>query len=682
MSTATDEELSIVKLEEIERKYDPETAFRPTGPKMAMIITTVLVAMSVYHFYASGFGLVRELLHRGIHISFVLGLTFLLFSFRRATDTSVPQPAWYRIQGVSLLDVFFSILAVACALYLPLLPPEIVAERVGNPSQFDIFMGTALLLLTLEATRRSVGPTLPAIALLFVLFAIFGPLAPGALRHGGTSWLGLINHLYMTNQGIYGIAIGVMAQYVFLFILFGVLATRIGLGQLFIDMAMVVAGRYSGGPAKVAIFSSALMGTISGSSIANTVTTGALTIPAMKKVGYPAHFAGAVEATASTGGQITPPILGAAAFIMVEYLEIPLRDILAAALFPALLHYFGIFIMVHLEAKKLGLRGLSANELPKFGVVLKQHWLSIIPLIILVYFIMSGRTPDFAAVYGIIACVVVGFLNPVNRLTIADLWNGLAAGAKNTIAVGAAAACVGIIVGVVTLTGVGFRLGYVVVQTATDLGDTISAIWPLSMFTVTQWALFFSLILIAIACIIMGAGIPTTATYIILVSVAAPALTQLQVQPLVAHFFVFYYGVLADITPPVALAAYAAAGIAGANPFKTGNTAFRLGIAKALVPFVFVYSPALLLVADGFTWTAFTITLAGAMAGIGLIGTAFSGFLFSKLSNLQRWWVGIASLFFIAPGLNTMAIGLVLVSPVLWMQWQSRTSRVSGNLAS
>ena len=431
---------------------------------------------------------------------------------------------------------------------------------------------------------------------------------------------------------------------------------------------MVIAGRYSGGPAKVAIFSSAFMGTISGSSIANTVTTGALTIPAMKRVGYPAHFAGAVEATASTGGQITPPILGAAAFIMVEYLEIPLRDILAAALFPALLHYFGIFIMVHLEAKRLGLRGLNPDEMPKAGVVLRQHWLSIIPLIILVYMIMTGRTPDFAAVYGIIACVVVGFLNPVNRLTIPHLWDALASGAKNTIAVGAAAACVGIIVGVVTLTGVGFRLGYVVVQTATDLGALFGSIWPLSYFAVTQWALFFSLILIAVSCIIMGAGIPTTATYIILVAVAAPALSVLNVQPLVAHFFVFYYGVLADITPPVALAAYAAAGIAGSNPFKTGNTAFRLGIAKALVPFVFVYSPSLLLVADGFTWYMFTITLIGAMLGIGLIGTAFSGFFLAPLGRLERWWVGITSLFFIAPGIQTMLIGALLFSPVLIRQ--------------
>ncbi len=321
--------------------------------------------------------------------------------------------------------------------------------------------------------------------------------------------------------------------------LIGVLATRIGLGQLFIDLAMVVAGRYSGGPPKVAIFSSAFMSTISGSSIANTVTTGALTIPAMKKVGYPAHFSGAVEATASTGGQITPPILGAAAFIMVEYLEIPLRDMLAAALFPALLHYFGIFIMAHLVTKKLGLRGLSAEELPKASIVLKQHRLSIIPLAVLIYSILSGRTPDLAAVYGIIACVVVGFLNPVNRLSFADLWHSVGFGAKNTLAVGAAAACVGAIVGVVTLTGVGFRLGYVVVQTATDLATLGGTLWPLSLFSVTQWALFFSLILIAIACIIMGAGIPATATYIILVAVAAPALAQLEVQPLVAHFFVF-----------------------------------------------------------------------------------------------------------------------------------------------
>ena len=676
------EPLSDDHLAEIERKYDPEMAFRATGRTIGILIGVALVGMSVYQFYASGFGLIRELLHRGIYLAFSLGLVFLLFSWRRTDSVAVAPRAWYRVDGVSILDILLALLAVAAALYLPLLPPEIVSERVGNPAPSDVAMGTVLLVLVLEASRRSIGPTLPLIACLFIGFALFGPIMPGALKHGGSSWLGVVNHLYMTNQGIYGVAIGVMAQYVFLFILFGVLATRIGLGQLFIDLAMVIAGRYSGGPAKVAIFSSAFMGTISGSSIANTVTTGALTIPAMKKVGYPAHFAGAVEATSSTGGQITPPILGAAAFIMVEYLEIPLRDVLAAALVPALLHYFGIFIMVHLEARKLGLRGLTAEELPKAGVVLRQHWLAVIPLAILVYLILSGRTPDYAAVYGIIACVVVGVLNPVNRLTPRDLWNTLATGAKSTLAVGAAAACVGIVVGVVTLTGVGFRLGYVVVQTATDIGTVVGGMWPFDFFEVQQWALFFSLVLIAIACIIMGAGIPTTATYIILVAVAAPALAQLQVQPLVSHFFVFYYGVLADITPPVALAAYAAAGIAGSNPFRTGNTAFRLGIAKALVPFVFVYSPALLLVADGFTWWAFTVTLAGAMLGIAAIGSAFAGYMLAPMRSLERWYVGLASLFFIAPGLTTMAIGAALMAPVILLQMRRRVPQTLDTVIS
>jgi TRAP transporter 4TM/12TM fusion protein len=459
-----------------------------------------------------------------------------------------------------------------------------------------------------------------------------------------------------------------MAQYVFLFILFGVIATRIGLGQLFIDIAMVIAGKYSGGPAKVAIFSSAFLGTISGSSIANTVTTGSLTIPAMKKVGYPAHFSGAVEATASTGGQITPPILGAAAFIMVEYLEVPLRDILAAALIPALLHYFGIFIMVHLEAKKLGLRGLSENEVPKFLSIIKDNWLSLAPLILLVYQILIGRTPDYAAVNAIIACVVIGFIKKKNRLTFKDLLECLSVGAKNTLAVGAAAASIGIIVGVVTLTGVGFRLGFVVIQTAGDIGSFFLNFIPFNLFSIEDLTLFFSLLLIAISCIFMGTGVPTTATYIILVAVAAPALTQLNIEPIVSHFFVFYYGVLADITPPVALAAYAAAGIAGSNPFKTGNTAFRLGIAKALVPFVFVYSPSLLLVAQGFDLYIFFETLISAMIGIGLIGISFAGYWLKTVPLFQRWYLGIVSLLFIAPGIQSSMIGFFLVLPVLFIQ--------------
>ena len=656
-----------IDFEAIEKKYDPQLSFRKLGSKINILIITLLVSMSVYHFWASGFGLVREVLHRGIHISFVLGLVFLLFSWKKEKNSS-----FLSFQNIDLIDYILAFLAVSSALYLPLLPPEILAQRVGNPETIDVFMGSILIVLTLEGARRSVGPTLPLISIIFILFAIFGPYAPGALKHGGTSWLGFVNHIYITNQGVYGIAVGVMAQYVFLFILFGVLATRVGLGKLFIDLSMLIAGKFSGGPAKVAIFSSAFMGTISGSSIANTVTTGSLTIPAMKKVGYPSHFSGAVEAASSTGGQITPPILGAAAFIMVEYLEIPLRDILAAALIPALLHYFGIFIMVHLEAKKLGLRGLTQEEMPNLAKVIKDNWLSLLPLIILVYFILSGRTPDFAAIYGIISCITIGFIKPSDRLSLKDLWNCLASGAKNTLAVGAAAICVGIIVGVVTLTGVGFRLGFVVIQTAGDISNFFSNIWPMSFFSFEDLRLFFSLVLIAISCIIMGAGIPTTATYIILVAVAAPALAQLGIEPLVAHFFVFYYGVLADITPPVALAAYAASGIAKSNPFKTGNTAFRLGIAKALVPFVFVYSPSLLLITGEFQANQLIITLIGTLIGIALIGIAFTGYWFRSLTKYEQILIGIGSLFFVAPGTGSMIIGLLIVLPMLFLQFYKK----------
>ena len=649
------------KVSELEKKYEAKTNERELKNILKSFTFFALVLMSVYHFYASGFGNIREILHRGIHVSFVVGLVFIFFSWRKIDKDNLNYKLPY-------LDIFLSFLVVIAALYLPFLPPEVLASRVGNPAYVDVMMGSLLIILTLEAARRSIGFTLPLICIFFILFAIFGPYFPGALKHGGSSWVGFVNHIYITNQGIYGIAVGVMAQYVFLFILFGVLATRIGLGQLFIDLAMVIAGKYSGGPAKVAIFSSAFLGTISGSSIANTVTTGSLTIPAMKKVGYPSHFSGAVEATASTGGQITPPILGAAAFIMVEYLEVPLRDILAAALIPALLHYFGIFIMVHLEAKKLGLRGLTDQEVPKFKSVIKDNWLSLGPLILLVYLILIGRTPDYAAVISIIACVIIGFLKKTNRLNFKDLLECLSKGAKNTLAVGAAAAAIGIIVGVVTLTGVGFRLGYVVIQTAGDIGGFFLNFIPFNLLTIEDLTLFFSLLLIAFSCIFMGTGVPTTATYIILVAVAAPALTQLNIEPIVSHFFVFYYGVLADITPPVALAAYAAAGIAGSNPFKTGNTAFRLGIAKALVPFVFVYSPSLLLVAQGFDIYIFFQTLISAMIGIGLIGVSFAGYWFKNVPIYQRWFLGFNSLFFIAPGIETTILGLFLILPIFFLQ--------------
>ena len=655
----------------LEEKYDPEMHFRPLAPPATWLVGGLLAVLSFFHYYTAGFGIMREATHRGVHMAFVLGLIFLVYGFHKKKQTIALQPSLRNPGGLPLADWTLAILAAAAALYVPYVFDNL-AFRVGNPLARDVVMGSIMVGVILEATRRSVGPTLSIIALLFILYGLFGRYAPGVLVHPGATWANLINHLYLTSQGIYGIAVGVVATYVFHFVLFGVLATRIGLGEMFIELAQCVAGRYVGGPAKVSVFSSALFGMISGSSIANTVTTGALTIPAMKRIGYKPHFAAAVEATASTGGQITPPIMGAAAFIMVEFLEIPYRSILLAAMIPALMHYLGVLTMVHLEAKRLGLRGLTAEEMPKVRRVVAEKWPTLIPLIILIGIILNGNTPYLAAFWGITACIAVGFVNPRNRLTVRELLDAFQLGARYALAVGAAAAAVGIIVGVVTLTGMGFRVSYMVTSAAAQMGGWIAPLIPFALVGQNDLTLLLTLIFTAGACIIMGAGIPTTATYIILVSIAAPALGLLGVAPLVAHFFVFYYGVLADITPPVALAAYAGAGIAGANPFRAGNTAFRLAAAKALVPFVFVYSPAMLIVTDGFTWQAFIVTLAGCTLGIVFLGAALTGYFLTSMAWIERIMMALGALLLVVPGIKTGLIGVVLAMPVLAIQVAGR----------
>jgi len=651
----------------LEEKYDPEMHFRPLAPPATWMVGTLLVALSTFHYYTAGFGILREATHRGIHMAFVLGLIFLVFGFNKKKQSIAVQPSISNPGGLPLYDWILAVLAAAAALYVPFVFDDL-AFRVGNPLTVDVVMGSIMVGVILEATRRSVGPTLSIIALLFILYALFGQYAPGVLVHPGATWSNLINHLYLTSQGIYGIAVGVVATYVFHFVLFGVLATRIGLGELFIELAQCIAGRYAGGPAKVSVFSSALFGMISGSSIANTVTTGSLTIPAMKRIGYEPHFAAAVEATSSTGGQITPPIMGAAAFIMVEFLEIPYRNILLAAMVPALMHYLGVLTMVHLEAKRLGLRGLTAEEMPRFRRIVMEKWPTLIPLVLLIGIIINGNTPYLAAFWGITACIVVGFLNPRNRLTVKDLLDAFQLGAKYALAVGAAAAAVGIIVGVVTLTGMGFRVSYMVTSAAAQIGGQIAPLIPFGLIAQNDLTLLLTLIFTAGACIIMGAGIPTTATYIILVSIAAPALGLLSVAPLVAHFFVFYYGVLADITPPVALAAYAGAGIAGANPFRAGNTAFRLAAAKALVPFVFIYSPAMLIVTEGFTWQAFLITIIGCSIGIVFLGAALTGYFLTNMNWFERAIMAMGALLLVVPGVRTGLIGAALAIPVMAIQ--------------
>jgi len=707
--------MSEAELKRLEEQLDPEMQFRPLLPRAAWLVAALLLGLSFFHYYTAGFGLLPETTHRGIHMALVVGMIFLVFpAFRRRTN--VPQPASLAAPlGIGWHDWILAVAAAVTSLYVPWVFHDL-QFRVGNPLITDWVMGTILIVVLLEACRRSVGAALPIIAIVLIVYAMTGPSLPGILQHAGNDWKGVVNHLYLTSQGIYGVALGVVATYVFHYVLFGVLATRIGLGRFFIELATAVAGRFSGGPAKVSIFASGLFGMISGSSIANTVTVGSLTIPMMIRIGYPRHFAGAVESTAATGGQITPPIMGAAAFLMIEFLGVSYQTIILAAIVPAFMHFFGVFCQVHFEARKLGMRGLSADEMPDIAAVFRTHWPTAIPLIILLIVLFSGFTPYLAAFWGITACIVIGLTerNPLiavallaaicvavglGQLTewlglgliiaacvaagawgvlkdregykrLIDIADAFVLGAKYAISVGAAAATVGIIVGIVTLTGVGFKLSGIVTSAATTLAGYSIAILPI--FDMAGFALFYTLLMTAVVCILLGTGVPTTATYIIMVTVAAPALAMMKVEPIVAHFFVFYYGVLADITPPVALAAYAGASMAGADPFRTGNTAFRLGLAKALVPFVFVYSPAMLIVTRQFSWPEFFETTIGCLIGIVMLAAALTGYGLARMKGWERLLLFLGSVLVITPSRTLTLAGIALSLPVIIRQWLGR----------
>ncbi len=705
------------KLQDLEQKFDPEMRFRPLPAAATTLVGGLLIALSLFHYYTAGFGLLQEITHRGVHLAFVLGLIFLVFPHRAALLAATPRTGWANPGGLPWFDWVLALGAAAAALYIPWIFHDLMF-RVGNPGTLDVIMGTIMIVALLEATRRSMGWPLPVIAIIFIVYALAGPVFPGLLKHAGSSWNQLVSHQYLTSQGIYGVAVGVVATYVFHFVLFGVLATRIGLGQLFLDVASAVAGRYAGGPAKVSVFGSAMFGMLSGSSVANAVTVGSLTIPAMIRVGYKREFAGGVEAAASTGGQITPPVLGAAAFLMIEFLSLPYQTIIAAAAVPAFMHFFGVFMQVHFEAKRFGLRGLTPEEMPRLRESFRQRWPTLVPLVLLVFILVSGRTPYLAAFAGITSCAIVGLTTRVSGNTAAN-WGLFAAlhavllvlvfggiqdthlkvaiflvaftavplllralkvdgriglpvlveafgtGAKYALAVGAAAATVGIVIGVVTLTGVGFKLSTLITGAAQAVAGGVGTLIPAALVEPKTLTLLAALIMTGLVCILLGAGIPTTANYIIMVTVAAPTLVLLGVEPLVAHFFVFYYGVLADITPPVALAAYAAAGMAGSDPFRTGNTAFRLGLAKVLVPFVFVFSPSLLIVAKGFTPYDFAVTFIGCILGITLLAAALSKFLLVEMRRIEQWVCGVAALLMIAPGLVPTLVGIAIASPVV-----------------
>lgn len=676
------EKISFEELQELEEKYDSELQTRKLSSPLEAACGLILFCFAVYHYITAGFGIPTDYWHMGIHLSGVLSMIFIYYAGVKRFELKRPDGT----SKVPFYDFVFAGLGIFSSLYigftwmgmdlsflgLPVLDDQ--AMRQGNPATIDIVFGSILILLVLEATRRTLGPVLPVIITLFACYALFGPYIPvDILRHPGVTWGQFINNIYFPAEGIFGITLWVASTIVFHFVLFGVIAQRMGLGQFFIDIATVIAGRFAGGPAKVSVVSSAFFGTISGSAVANTVSTGSLTIPNMKRLGYPGHFAGGVEAASSAGGQITPPIMGAAAFIMAENLQIPYGTVILAAMTPAIMHYIGVLTIVHFQAKKLGLKGCAKEDIPQLWAVLKEGWPTLIPLVILITVLFSGFTPYMAAFSGITACLAVGFLNPRNRIGLHDVYDALKVGAKYALAVGAACAAVGIVVGVITTTGVAFRLGFLVTSGAQQIGEVLlSAVsWlPFELFTLNDATLFVSLVLIAISCILMGAGLPTAALYIMLSAVAQPALSNLGVPALAAHLFVLYYGVLSEITPPVCTSAYAAGGIANANPFRTGMSAFSLGNAKIMMPFVFVYSPAMLIVLDDyFTWAEYLQTTLTCVIGIFIFGIAISGYMLRSLTFLPRLLTFITAIMLVVPGTTSDIYGLVILFPVMAQQW-------------
>lgn len=632
---------------EVLEKYDAEARFRVfTNRNITILISIIAVGFALYHLYTSALGAPTTLKHRAIHVAIVLCLIFLLYPVKRSASRA--KLPWY--------DAVLAFIALSTAGYIIVDYLNII-HRGGIPNNLDIIFGVILVLLVLEAARRMTGWALPILAVLFFFYALVGRGLSGIFRHRGYEWDMVINQLYVTTEGIYGTAIGVSATYIFLFILFGAVLGRSGMGQFFNDIALAIAGHTKGGPAKVAVLASGFLGSINGSAIANVVTTGTFTIPLMKRVGYKRNFAGAVEATASVGGQILPPVMGAAAFIMAEILGIPYSSVALAAILPAGLYYLGVMMQVHLRASKEGLEGMKRSEIPKVRDVMKERGHLILPLLFLIYMLFfSGKTIIFAAFWTIIATVIVAQFRKTTRMSVKDLFGALEDGTRSALSVAIACAAVGIIVGVATLTGFGLKLANGIILIGGE-------------------SLFLTLVFTMIACIVLGMGLPSIPTYIITSTMAAPALVQLGIQPFVAHMFVFYFGLFANLTPPVALAAFAAAGISGGDPMRTGFTSMKLAIAGFIVPFAFVYNSSLLLIDTTFVEGALvTIT---AIIGVIMLGAAAEGYLFRTMGWLTRILSLASSIMLITPNRFFDVLGIGIVGIVLIVQWVKRRKGVA-----
>lgn len=622
--------------DEVLQKFDKESDKRTLTGMWDKLISVICIVFAIFQLYTATFGVLDAHLQRAIHLAFGFSLIYLLYPGRKSWSRKSMHP----------LDVIFAVVSAASALYIVVFYNELVL-RAGMNTETDFAIALIGTLLLFEAARRVVGWPMLTVALFFMFYAFAGPYMPGILAHRGVGAQEMFDHLYFTTEGIFGTPLGVSSTFIYLFILFGSYLEATGLGKLFIDLANAVAGWAAGGPAKVAVLSSGLMGTVSGSSVANVAGTGAFTIPMMKKLGYRPAFAGAVEAAASTGGQLMPPVMGAAAFLMAEFVGVPYIEVVKAAVIPALLYYIGVWLGVHYEAKKFGLKGTPRDQLPKFGKLFTEKGHLIFPLVIIVYLLVSGYTPMRAALWAIALTLICSCLRKSTRIGIKDVIAGLIEGSKGVLGVLIACATAGVIIGVVTKTGVGLKL-------ATALLDLAGgSLLP---------AMFFTMI----TSLILGMGVPTTANYVITSTIAAPALVQMDVPVLAAHMFAFYFGIVADVTPPVALAAYAGAGISGADPMKTGVAAAKLAIAAFIVPYIFVLAPELLMI--NATVPTIIYSCLTAICGMWGVSIAMIGFCQSKLNILQRILFFIGGLNMIIPGTVTDAAGVIILAVAFFWQ--------------
>lgn len=752
MSELSEEE--ILKGKEILEKYEVSGKRRTLKGFELYLVKLIAIAFSVFQFYTIGFKFFPPQIQRPLHVGFAFLLIYLL----------IPPTSKGRRDKIPIYDWLIAILVVIVFLY-PIIFYEQLIYRAGVPTQLDIVIGLIAVILILEGTRRVVGLPLMIIALLFVLYAIFGKSIPGIFAHRGYTITRVVDHLFYTLDGIFGIPVSVSTKFVYAFILFGALAERTGVSELIVNIARAIAGRAPGGPAKISVITSAALGTVSGSSVANVVTDGVFNIPLMKKTGYKDYFAGAVEAAASTGGQIMPPVMGAAAFIMAEFIGVPYVRIIFAAIVPAILYFMGVYFSLHFEAKRLGLRGLRKEEIPNLIYELTYKGYILTPFIVLVYKLMAGFTVMEAAFVSIISVILTSFLGEIAKTVTQDFdeknkvfflyisiyvpllfffiffflntikiiplafltallsiifcylvfrlksvviyqnknkifldriikvikntffltVEGFEEGAYTSLSVVAACASAGYIAGMSTLTGLALRFATAVVSLATSLKNSLNSIFSsfIPFLKITS-PMPFTLIFTVIACLILGMGIPTTGNYIIMAIITAPALFPFltkydpTTRMLIAHMFVFYYGILADVTPPVALAAYAGAGIAGSNPFKTGFTAFKLALAGFLVPFVFVYNPILLGV--NFVWSEAIIAYITAMIGVIFLGASSIGYFVNKLNFLERILLFLSSILLIVPGLKTDLVGVGLgVLVYIIQKFKSKRSEVKND---